>query len=292
MKEKIVSKKNLDLLVKESEKEIEGIKNDYIALQCLQGEGDYYSIYCGGDEFECRDCCLEKCSCYTTQELMNKAIQHLSNRGYAIGEDLLEKKINKELDIVVLVGCSGAGKDEILKAVLKLSNFQPFISYTTRPIRSNETNGIDYHFVSKEEFESLMKENFFIESRVYHSKEGDWYYGLSKTEIDKALYSEGKKSYIVVLDYQGLQQLKNYIGEYSDDIVTSVFINVDEDVRRKRVETRQGRELTAIEKEEIERRIVADRNEVEAFKVKCDRIVLNNDLSDFVVAVNTIVYSV
>ena len=111
------------------------------------------------------------------------------------------------MKIICLVSPMGAGKDTILKEVIKEYNINPLISYTDRPIRKGETNGVEYNFVTEEEIYRMMHNGEFIETRVYNTEFGEWVYGLAKNSID--LYS--KDNYIVILDFKGLISLREYL---------------------------------------------------------------------------------
>ena len=73
--------------------------------------------------------------------------------------------------LVCLIGKSSSGKDTIYRELLKDTSFKlkKVVLYTTRPIRDNETDGVQYHFVDEAEFERLSSEGKVIESRVYHT---------------------------------------------------------------------------------------------------------------------------
>ena len=106
---------------------------------------------------------------------------------------------------IVLSSPSGAGKTTITKKISqKYLKIKISISHTTRKPRSNEIDGVDYHFVSKVKFENLIKENKFYE----YAKIFDNYYGTSKQSVNK-LHEE---SYDVVfdIDWQGTKQLSKY----------------------------------------------------------------------------------
>ena len=80
--------------------------------------------------------------------------------------------------IYCLMGKSSSGKDTIYKKLLERlpDRFKTIIPYTTRPIRDGETNGVEYFFRSVPEYTDLEKAGKIIESRVYHTIHGDWYY--------------------------------------------------------------------------------------------------------------------
>ena len=95
-------------------------------------------------------------------------------------------------------------------------------SYTTRPIRNGETDGVDYYFISKEEFKHKLEEGFFAEHTVYR----DWYYGTAKEDcLDDR---------VLVANPHGLRQLKN-IGSIN---VHSFYIKTDGRIRLIRMLSR------------------------------------------------------
>jgi guanylate kinase len=103
----------------------------------------------------------------------------------------------------VLSSPSGAGKTTLVKKISKdNSNFVISISHTTRIPRPNEVNGQDYYFVSKAEFNNLIKKKNFLE----HAKIFNNYYGTLKQPV-LDLLSQGKEV-LFDIDWQGTQQLK------------------------------------------------------------------------------------
>ena len=100
--------------------------------------------------------------------------------------------------ILIISGPSGCGKSTLLKEVYKeIDNYYFSISTTTRAPRVGETNGIDYFFVTKEEFEKDIENDDFLEYAKVH----DNYYGTSLKPIKKAL--EEGKLVIFDIDVQG-----------------------------------------------------------------------------------------
>ena len=111
---------------------------------------------------------------------------------------------NKPL-MLVLSSPSGAGKTTLSKKIQQSDNsFEISVSHTTREPRPNEVDGLDYHFVSKEKFKSLLKANAFYE----HAEIFGNYYGTSKSSIDKIT----KKNHNVLfdIDWQGSEQLSRF----------------------------------------------------------------------------------
>ena len=117
--------------------------------------------------------------------------------------------------IVVISGPSGCGKSSLLKEVYKsIDNYYFSISTTTRKIRENEKDGVDYHFVTKEQFQSDIKNNNFLEWAEVHGN----YYGTSLKPVQEALSCS--KVVIFDIDVQGHTLIRKQL----DYLTTSVFI--------------------------------------------------------------------
>lgn len=114
--------------------------------------------------------------------------------------------MNKKL--FVLSGSSGVGKGTVLKGFLeKNPDFMLSISCTTRKPRPGEIDGVNYFFLSKEEFENCIKENKFLEWAEFAGN----FYGTKKKYINQCL-SEGK-NVILEIDTQGALQVKKQMPE-------------------------------------------------------------------------------
>ena len=124
---------------------------------------------------------------------------------------------------IILTGKSSAGKDKVKNILTKMFNYKPIVSHSTRPIRINEVNHKDYHFVTEEEFTDIM----FLETRSYDTIfEGitqKWFYGTSLKELDK----KGDK--VCIKDLVGAIKLKEHI---KDSII--IYIEVPEAIRKQR----------------------------------------------------------
>lgn len=95
------------------------------------------------------------------------------------------------IKVLILFGPSGSGKDTLLTEALKrIPNLHKPIFYTTRPMREGEVNGVNYNFVSKEEFEAKLLNNEFLEAAVFNG----WGYASSLDNFDE------QKVNIVALD--------------------------------------------------------------------------------------------
>jgi guanylate kinase len=118
--------------------------------------------------------------------------------------------------IVVISGPSGSGKTSLAKEVCKELGDKAYfsISTTTREKRDGEVDGVDYFFVSKDEFLKDIEEGYFLEWAEVHGN----YYGTSKKQIDENL----KKGKIVFLDID--VQGHEAVRKIYPNLVTSIFI--------------------------------------------------------------------
>lgn len=166
--------------------------------------------------------------------------------------------------ILILSGPSGCGKSTLLKEVYKdITDYYFSISTTTRSPRIGEKDGVDYFFVTKEEFEKDIENDDFLEYAKVH----DNYYGTSLKPIKKAL-DEGKLV-IFDIDVQGHEIVRTKL----DSIVTSVFITTPS---LKVLESRLNSRNTD-SSEIIEKRIKNAKGEVEYFQ-NYDYLIINDDL--------------
>lgn len=168
--------------------------------------------------------------------------------------------------ILLLSGPSGCGKSSLLKEVYKvINNYYFSISTTTRAPRVGEKDGVDYFFVSKEEFKKDIEEGGFLEWAEVH----DNYYGTSLKPINKAL-SESKLV-IFDIDVQGFEQ----VIEKLKNITTTVFITTPTISELKnRLSTRNTDAADVIEKRILNAKIEID------YIDKYDYLIVNDNLEE------------
>ncbi|MDY0194716.1 MAG: guanylate kinase [Sulfurovaceae bacterium] len=166
--------------------------------------------------------------------------------------------------ILVLSGPSGAGKSTIINnAAPYIGSFYFSISTTTRAPRNGETNGKEYYFVTKEEFEADIQAGNFLEYAKVH----DNYYGTSLKPVNEAL-KEGKLV-IFDIDVQGHELVR----EKLDDITTSIFITpptLSELERRLNLRSLDDDSI-------IQRRVANAKKEIESIK-EFDFIIINDTI--------------
>ena len=113
--------------------------------------------------------------------------------------------------LVILSGVAGAGKDTIKKEIIKrMENVKSIPSLTTRPPREGDVIGETYIFLSKEEFEEKIKNNYFLE----YAKYAENYYGTPKEKIIEKL--EKGIDVVLVIEIQGAMKIKYDRTKYEE----------------------------------------------------------------------------
>ncbi len=169
--------------------------------------------------------------------------------------------------VIIFSAPSGSGKTTLVKHCLeKFPQLEFSVSCTTRNPRGSEQNGIDYHFISPDEFRQKIAEDAFVEfEEVYTDK----YYGTLKSEVER-IWNTGK-TVIFDVDVKGGISLKKYFG----DQALSIFIMPPsiEELERRLVSR-------ATDDAETIRTRVEKASEEMTFKDQFDKIVVNNDLDE------------
>ena len=126
--------------------------------------------------------------------------------------------------IIVLLGASATGKDTVAKHISEKYNIPMAISYTTRPMRSNETQGVEYYFISDGEMHEKFKNGEVIEHTSYYIQSEDVSYTYANVieEFEKGDYV------LTILNPHGLYQFNK--SQYKDNLV-SIMLNCDARVR-------------------------------------------------------------
>ena len=158
--------------------------------------------------------------------------------------------------MIILCGASASGKTVTALELQKKYGLKKAITTTTRDKRIGETDGVEYFFISKEEFQKRLAENKFVESSLYNGN----YYGCGIDQV-----SDEK---VVVLDPNGLHSFKKLKNK---NIVTFLLI-ADEKTRRERMVSRGDK------KENIEVRLTNDVIDFSLKKIgQVDFVIKTND---------------
>ena len=168
--------------------------------------------------------------------------------------------------ILVLSGPSGAGKSTIINEASKdIGEYYFSVSTTTREPREGEVEGVDYHFVSKAEFEEGIKAGEFLEFATVHGN----YYGTSLKPVKEAL--EAGKLVIFDIDVQGHRLVRANLG----DIVVSAFITPPSLAELERRLTSRGNDNPDV----IKKRLQNAKDEIKAID-EYDFVILNDKVED------------
>lgn len=136
--------------------------------------------------------------------------------------------------IFYLVGKSSTGKDTIYNILKNDSSLglEPIVRYTTRPIREGEREGDSYFFETMPGYERLLEQDKIIESQVYHTIHGDWYYFT----VDDGRIDIENHNYIVIGVLESFAGTREFFGK---DKVIPIYIEVDDGERLQRALNRE-----------------------------------------------------
>ena len=168
------------------------------------------------------------------------------------------------INFITISAPSGSGKTTLCKALqLVEPEIEWSISYTTREKRSIEENGVDYFFISEEEFEDLIIQGHFVEWQNVHG----FYYGTSVSNLENAI--ENDKIMLIEMDVKGSMSIKKL---YPDQTFSIFIMPPSISQLRERLRSRD----TDSEKR-INIRLKRFQEEME-FREKFDYVMINEDL--------------
>lgn len=184
---------------------------------------------------------------------------------------------NSEKKLVVLSAPSGAGKSSLLNNVISQHHdIGLTISHTTRDIRPNEKNNIDYYFISKEKFQAMINEEEFIEFAEVHGN----FYGTTKKEIDEKLMNF--EIVILEIDTNGAKQvLSNIANCRSIFILPPSYSSLEKRLLARKTEN----------KEQLEKRLRAAKTEIKE-ATGFDYVMINDVFEESVTNLTEILYDV
>lgn len=164
---------------------------------------------------------------------------------------------------LILVGKAASGKDYLRDAFTR-AGYKPDISVTTRPMRSNEQEGVSYNFITEDVYEKLVEENKLYE----HVRFNGWGYGTLKESWEN--------SDVFIMTPSGIEHIDP--SELKDCFI--VYFDIDEQIRRERLQQRS-------DADSVERRIIADNKDFENFQ-NYDAKISNPDFIADKVVTNTL----
>ncbi len=185
-----------------------------------------------------------------------------------------KRELSTEGTIFIISAPSATGKSTICKEIIKqIPDIVLSVSYTTRAKRKGEVDGVDYFFISDDDFEQKIKANFFIEwANVYGKK-----YGTSREFINNAISSG--KDVLLEIDVQGARNIKNI---FERAIAIFILPPSIEELEKRMKERNENTE------EEMALRLMQARDEIMK-STFYDYIVINDNLNSAVEKVKSII---
>jgi guanylate kinase len=179
-------------------------------------------------------------------------------------------------NVFIISAPSGSGKSTLVSRIRRsVPNLEFSISYTTRPVRGAEQNGREYFFVSRSEFEDMIRKDEFLE----HADVFGNYYGTSRSFLHKA--EQQGKDLLLDIDVQGAAQIKDTLPE----AISTFILPPNRAELEQRLRSR-GQDSVDV----IQKRLDAATREIENYD-KYDYILVNDHLDDSVKALEAILLS-
>lgn len=168
--------------------------------------------------------------------------------------------------IICLMGKSSSGKDTICSDLLKEKelDLKPVVPYTTRPMRVNELDGREYHFISNEALAEFEAGHKVIEQRVYQTVYGPWHYAT----IDDGQINLEEHNYMMIVTLEAYNSLVTYFGQ---EHVMPIYIEVENGLRLERAINREKQQLNP-NYDEVCRRFLADNVDFSEENLRAARI--------------------
>ena len=136
--------------------------------------------------------------------------------------------------IFIIMGKSSSGKDTLYKKLIEDDdlNLKNVVMYTTRPIRSNEIDGVSYHFTDEDKLTGFINENKLVELREYNTVHGVWKY----ITVDDGQIVLDTNNYLVIGTLEVFNKYKLYYGK---DVCVPIYIEVEDGLRLARALERE-----------------------------------------------------
>ena len=187
-------------------------------------------------------------------------------------------KSSKRGDLIIISGPTCAGKATVINKLLeKRENTVCPISYTSRPMRPGETEGVDYYFITRDEFEKKIEENYFLEyAKVRYGE----YFGTPKKELEELL--QKGLDVILEIDVEGAAKVKELFPE---TILIFIMAPTMEELKRRIIARGAEKQI-----EQVIDRFQRAYQEINEMK-KYNYIVINDEVESAVDKVNAILVS-
>ena len=152
------------------------------------------------------------------------------------------------MKIYYIMGKSSSGKDTIFRHLLNDEelSLKRLVPWTTRPIRSGETPGVEYNFCTMTEFETMKSNGQIVEAREYNTQNGLWIYFTPKLDLEDG-------AYITI----GTLESYNEMKKVYDEKIIPIYIQLEDGVRLQRALNREFKQSNP-KYAEMCRRFLAD----------------------------------
>jgi len=177
--------------------------------------------------------------------------------------------------MIVLSSPSGAGKTTLVKMLSEIDNYEISVSHTTRQPRSDETSDKDYFFITKDEFERLIKNEEFLEyAKVFNN-----FYGTTRTPVIDKL--DKGKNVLFDIDWQGADQIKNKKLDYK--LITFFILPPSKEELFERLSNRDMKDKLIVEErmKQFERDVL--------HWINYDYVVINDNLKKCFTKINNLI---
>jgi guanylate kinase len=157
--------------------------------------------------------------------------------------------------LFILSAPSGTGKSSLLNAIRPNADFLFSVSCTTRAPRPGERDGVDYHFITREEFERRIADGEFLEYAFVHGN----YYGTLRENVMRELVAG--RDVLLEIDVQGAATVRGHLGEIADSLADVFLMPPTFEVLRQRL-LKRGTESP----EQLELRLANAKREMESWR--------------------------
>lgn len=166
--------------------------------------------------------------------------------------------------IYVIMGKSSSGKDSLFHLLTADNelNLKTITTYTTRPMRQGETEGVEYFFTTEAHLEELKNAGKVLECRTYPTVYGPWSYF---TADDGQIDLNGTQDYMVIGTLESFEKIRDYYGA---DVVIPIYVEVEPGLRLERALQRERMQTTP-KYAELCRRFLADEADFSEENLAC-----------------------
>lgn len=177
-------------------------------------------------------------------------------------------------NLIIISSPSGGGKGTLIKEVLKIvPNIGYSVSFTTREMRAGEENGLDYFFVTRPEFESLIAQGEFLEYAEVHGN----FYGTSINQVQNKI--DSGQDVVLEIDVQGAENVRRLMP----DAVNIFILPPSFEVLRNRLKARATEKL-----KDLDLRLRNSFDEVQRVG-EFDYVVINDDVFEATAELQTVI---